>query len=171
MRSCIKRISNPITAKVRNRHFFHWVSTSDELQCKVHIRGLVLPILLQGMGVWSDCPQFSKTFVQTASHWSYSVFELTLGENVLYPHLADEETVELSDSPMVTMVRLTVVKPGCKTRKAYSRPQALNHKCSWPLQLPPGPHPHTENTHTEAGNALTSKHYLRMWWSTWSRRR
>lgn len=132
MRSCIKQISNPITAKVRNRHIFHWVSTSDatnELQCKVHIRGLVLPILLQGMGVWSDCPQFSMTLVQTASHWSYSVFALTLGENVLYPHLTDEETVELSDSPMVTMVRLTVVKPGCKTRKAYSRPQALNHKC------------------------------------------
>ena len=177
MRLCINWISNPITSRVRNRHFFFSIVylpamlTTNELQCKVHKPGWSCPPSHRAWEDGADCCQFRVPTVQTASHWSYCIFAITPGQNVLYLHLTGEETVELSDSPTVTTVRLAVVKPGCETRKPSldTRPQALNRTSFLTTAITTWP-PLTHWEHTEAGAALASKHYLIMWLSTWSRR-
>lgn len=145
--------------------------TTNELQCKVPKPGWSCPPSPRAWEYGADCCQFRVTTAQTASHWSYSIFAITPGENVLYLHLTGEETVELSDSPTVTTIRLTRVKPGCETRKPSllqtpsSKPQMLlDHGDCHVAPI------HTLRIHTEAGAALASKHYLIMWLSTWFRR-
>lgn len=103
--------------------YYRWT-----IYCKLHIRTLGLPTSGWELEHSTDCCQFSMSILQIASPWSHSVFTITLGENVLYPHSTQEETVGLRDSPKVTQI--DSVEPECKPgSRSYSRPQAPNHKC------------------------------------------
>lgn len=154
MRLCINWISNPITSRVRNRFFFPLrISQLCSLPMNYSARctrqagpahppqGVGSTVLTAASPERPQCKPFSLILFHLCS---YPRGKCTLST---FNRWWDSWIQWLTH---VTTVRLTVVKPGCETRKPSldTRPQALNRKCFLTTAIATWP-PFTHWEHTQ----------------------